>query len=84
MPWPQKKPMFPGVMSALGGGMPGVAPTGLAQPNQALPSMAKDLKPAQVPQSIPKTPKLSPQPSFADNELKKRALANIAMGRKGF
>lgn len=62
---------------------PTVAPVGESQPALATPSMNRDLKPQGVPKQLPAVPMLAAQPNM-NSEIKKRALQNIAMGRKGF
>lgn len=73
---------FPKLAGAISPG-PTVAPVGESQPAIATRAMSRDLTPQSVPNALPQAPKLRAQPTF-DEATKRRALANIAMGRKGF
>lgn len=77
--WAKKFPKLAGSLSP----GPTVAPVGLSQPALATRPMSRDLAPQGVPQSLPAAPMLRAQPNM-DEESKHRALANIAMGKKGF
>ena len=78
--WAKK---YPGLAGAISTG-PTIAPVGESQPALATRPMARNLAPPQVvPQSLPAAPMLRAQPNM-NEETKRRALANIAMGRKGF
>lgn len=82
MPW-QKK--YPGLAGMVGGSTngPTIAPVGLPQPAQATPSMNHDLRSMAVPNQLPAVPRLAAQPDM-NEQVKRKALTNIAMGRKGF
>lgn len=77
--WAKKFPKLLGSISQ----SPTIAPVGESQPVQATQGMQRDLAPQSVPNQLPAVPRLAPQASFHE-AAKNRALANIAMGRKGF
>lgn len=77
--WAKKYPRLAGAISP----GPAVAPVGESQPALATRSMGRSLAPQVVPSVLPAVPMLRAQPNM-DEETKRRALANIAMGKKGF
>ncbi|GAC1606246.1 MAG: hypothetical protein NVS3B3_05950 [Aquirhabdus sp.] len=83
--WPKKFSKLSGMVSPEAQNMagPNIAPVGESQPAMATTAMSQDMKPMSVPDQLPNVPKLAAQPNMSDH-LKKRALANIAMGKKGF
>ena len=84
--WKKKYPGLAGLVGTPTEGQtgPSVAPVGEPQPAFAARSMNHDLAAQAVPSQLPAVPKLTAQPNMNENEIKKRALTNIAMGRKGF
>ncbi len=87
MPWPKK---YPGLAGAINPSPitaqpkdPSIAPVGVDQPGLAAPAMGGGLKLPQPPKP-PMAPALGAPSAPNLDEVKKRALQNIAMGRKGF
>lgn len=81
--WKKKFPKITGMVSEANEGSPVVAPVGEKQPAMATQKMAPALHPMGVPSQLPAVPMLKAQPDM-DEHTKRRALQNIAMGRKGF
>lgn len=85
MPWKNK---YRGLAGQLGlvhspsQTAPTVARVGLSQPDLGQAQMNQDLKPQGIPSQLPTVPMLNPTSSFPDHEIKKRALRNIASGRR--
>ncbi len=83
MAWQKKYPGIAGIMAGPSSGEPSIAPVGEAQPALATKPMNQDLRAQVVPSALPAVPKLTAQPNM-NEETKRRALQNIAVGHKGF
>jgi hypothetical protein len=80
--WAKKFPKIAGALSTPSAS-PTVAPIGLNQPALATKEMNHDLRPITMPNGMPPVQQLAAQPNINEH-VKRRALANIAMGKKGF